>query len=345
MRLAIPRRLIAGIAVVFSAFQVFLGIYSLAFVRNPGPVIAALAFYAIATTVSLLPFAPSRMPIWVAALNDGVVVAICLLASSQVDPERLTDNVHVTWYVAASGALMSITATRRRYGYAWTGIGFLVLITVAWSGPTALITFGVLGSITWVAVAQMIGRGMARASRDTLRFALAEREATEWQAMQEAHVHERQFRLGQTNSVALAMLRSIVDTGCELTAEQREECLHLEEAIRDEIRGRKLLNDAVRAEVMEARRRGMAVTLLDEGGLDELDSENLDRVLGQLGQAIHDARSDKLIARTVPEGATAITVVGLSSSGDSESDALGVDTDDTEMVLWLEIPRQAEVSV
>src|SRR6187431_2802305 len=133
MRLVIPRRLISSIAVVFSAFQVFLGLYSLSFVRDPGPVIAALVFYAIATTVSLLPFGPSRMPIWMAAFNDGVVVAICLLAASQVDPARLSENLHVTWYVAASGALMAITATRRRYGFAWTGIGFLVLLTVAWS--------------------------------------------------------------------------------------------------------------------------------------------------------------------------------------------------------------------
>src|SRR6187431_932666 len=129
MRLVIPRRLISSIAVVFSAFQVFLGLYSLSFVRDQGPVIAALAFYAIATTVSLLPFGPSRMPIWMAALNDGVVVAMCLLVSSQLDPAVVSENVYVTWYVAATGALMSITATRRRYGFAWTGIGFLVLIT------------------------------------------------------------------------------------------------------------------------------------------------------------------------------------------------------------------------
>jgi hypothetical protein len=40
-------------------------------------------------------------------------------------------------------------------------------------------------------------------------FALAEREATDWQAAQEAHVFERQFRLGQTSTMALDMLREI----------------------------------------------------------------------------------------------------------------------------------------
>ncbi len=112
---------------------------------------------------------------------------------------------------------------------------------------------------------------MAKAARDAQRFALAEREATDWQAAQEAHVYERQFRLGQTSSMALAMLRQIQRASGDLTDAQRAECLHLEGAIRDEIRGRKLLNDAVRDEVMLARRRGATVTLLDEGGIDDLD--------------------------------------------------------------------------
>ena len=51
----------------------------------------------------------------------------------------------------------------------------------------------------------------------------------------------------QTNRIAAPMLRRIADRGGDLTDDQRRECRKLEAAIRDEIRGRMLLNDAVRA--------------------------------------------------------------------------------------------------
>ena len=94
---------------------------------------------------------------------------------------------------------MTITAVRLRPGFAWAGIGFLVVQTVFWAGPGALGTIGVIGQRSWVGVAHIITNALAKAARDSQRFALAEREATEWQAAQEAHLNERQFRLGQTS--------------------------------------------------------------------------------------------------------------------------------------------------
>ena len=144
-----------------------------------------------------------------------------------------------------------------------------------------------------------------------------------------------------TSSMALSMLRQIQQSNGELTDEQREECLHLEGAIRDEIRGRKLLNDAVREQVMTARRRGATVTLLDEGGIDDLTDGDLDRVLTALAEAIKSTDADKVIARTVPEGsAIAITVVGLRTADDGSASALGqAALEEDEVDLWLEIPR------
>jgi len=198
------------------------------------------------------------------------------------------------------------------------------------------------------------------ASRDAARFAQAEREATDWQAAQEAHLYERQFRLGQTGTMAAPMLRIIESSGGELTDEQRQECLNLEGAIRDEIRGRSLLNDAVRREVMAARRRGVAVTLFDEGGLDDLDERSRDAVLNTLAEALRTTSAQRVIARTAPaESDIAVTVVGLSpvpelagsptaaaaaerhgSHGyDDAGSGYEDDEDDEEVALWLEIPR------
>jgi hypothetical protein len=136
------------------------------------------------------------------------------------------------------------------------------------------------------------------------------------------------------------MLAEIVRRGGDLTEAERRECRYLEGAIRDEIRGRRLLNDDVRRQVMDARRRGVVVSLLDEGGIDDLDERSLGVVLKRLADAIRGTTTDKLIVRTVPRSSkTAVTVVGLRMFDDGNANALGADTEDDEVDLWLEIPR------
>src|SRR5690606_22477324 len=161
----------------------------------------------------------------------------------------------------AGGTLLVITSARRQHLLAWLGVGSLVVQTALWAGPGALASLGVVGSVLWVGVSYALSRSLDKAGRDARTYALAEREAAEWRAAQEAHVHERQYRLEQTSRMALPMLRQIVEVGGNLTTGQRQECLYLEGAIRDEIRGRKLLNDQVREQVMIARRHGKVVNL------------------------------------------------------------------------------------
>lgn len=346
MNIGVPRSLIVGFAAAFSAFHLVLAIYTLDQVRSAGPVIVAMVLYAAATAASLVPWGPRRMTVWMAAINFGVVIAITLLVGSQLDYSVEGGPGYASWYVAASGTLLTITSTRGRNTFAWLGVGFLTVHSIAVVGPAGLISLGIVGSALWVAVSHVLSTALAKATRDAQRFSLAEREATDWQAAQEAHVYERQFRLGQTSAMALAMLRVIQESGGDLTDEQREECLHLEGAIRDEIRGRKLLNDAVREEVMAARRRGATVTLLDEGGIDDLADDDLERVLNRLALALHDTDADKVIARTVPEGSDiAVTVVGLRTADNEMAVALGQESlEDDEVDLWLEIPRSAATS-
>ncbi len=344
MRIIVSRSLILVLAGTFSGFHVLLGIYALVafdYSYYPGPVLVGMALYVLTTVIVLLPGRSSQLPIWLAVFALAVSIALPLLVTSMLEADRPGGNGYATWYVAAVGTLLTIIATRRRPGFAWAGIAALVVHTVVWVGPAGLGGLGVIGSATWVGVSHIITITLARAQRDSKRLALAERGATEWQAAQEAHLNERQFRLGQTSVMALPMLRTIQRSHGDLTPAQRAECLHLEGAIRDEIRGRKLLNDAVREQVMLARRRGTTVTLLDEGGIDDLADRDLDRVLTAVAGALRDTTADKVIVRTVAEGSeTAVTVVGLRSSDDGSASLLGRDSgEDDEVDLWLEIPR------
>jgi len=339
--IALNRVLFLSLGALFSAYHLFLALSSLSTPRMAGPAIVAMVLYAVATVITLWPTSPTKMPLWLAAFDLAVCVVIPILVTSQLDASK--DNGYATWYVAAVGTLMTICAVRRRQVVAWVGVGFLAVQTVVWAGPGALAGLGVVGSVVWVGVAVVISGSLAKAGRDALQFARAEREATEWQAAQEAHVMERQLRLRQTYRVAAPMLAEIVRRGGDLTEAERRECRYLEGAIRDEIRGRRLLNDDVRREVMDARRRGVVVSLLDEGGIDDLDPRGLESVLHRLAGASRGTTTDKLIIRTVPRSSeTAVTVVGLRMSDDGAANALGAESDDDEVDLWLEIARSED---
>lgn len=345
MRIDVPRWLVVVLAAVFSAYHLVLAAASLSTFPDPVPAVVAMVLYAAATVVALLPSRGPVMPLWAAGFALAVAVVLPLQIGSELEPTG--DNGYATWYVAAVGTLLTIVATRRRQGFAWVGIGFLSVHTLVWGGLGAVPDIGVPGSISWVALSHALTATLARADRETREFVRAAQEAAEWQAAQEAHVNERQVRLEQTGRTARPMLEAIVATGGDLDDGRRQECLHLEGAIRDEIRGRSLLDDEVRREVMAARRRGTVVSLLDEGGLDDLDPVELRRVHGELAAAVRGTHADRLVVRTVPDDPdAAVTVVGLGTP-DPGATVLGAggsgpadeDDDGDEVRLWLRIPR------
>ncbi|MCL2516587.1 MAG: hypothetical protein FWF16_11635, partial [Microbacteriaceae bacterium] len=309
-------------------YHVVLALTAIGVPRSPLPTLVSIAAYAVAIVLSLLRPGRRVLPHWVAAFDLVVSLVIPLAVSSQLDPHR--SNGYATWYIAAIGTLLTIVMVRGRELHAWVGVGFLALQTVWWAGLGALSDLGVVGSVVWVIAANVVMYALRTTGEDAERFAEVERAASAWRAAYDAHVVERQHRLEHTYTMAEPLLTEIVRTGGALSDEQRAECLLLEATMRDEIRGRGLLDDRVRSAVTRARRRGASVSLLDEGGLDELDAAQRASVLGRLAAAIDGADADTLIVRSAPRAEdVAVTVVGLRGE-DAEDE-------DVDVALWLEI--------
>ncbi|MEF2977719.1 hypothetical protein [Subtercola sp. YIM 133946] len=334
-----PRALITLLAALFSAYHLVLGLNSMQYPASPVPVIVAMVLYAGATVMSLWPTSPLAMPMWMAALNFGVCLVVSILVFSQLDGHVF--NGYATWSVAAVGTLLTITAVRQQAAIAWLGVAALAVAVDVWGGPITVTTTGVIGSAVWVGVAHALTRATARAARDARLFGLAERDAAAWHATQEAQLTEGRHRLDQMNRVAGPMLHHIIESDGVLSAEDRRECLHLEGAIRDEIRGRHLLNEEVRTEVLAARRRGIDVTLLDDGGLDDLTDRDRNRIQSRLADEIARSQVDRLIVRTgVDDSTAAVTVVGLTVSDDGSAAALGSEATEDEVAQFTEIARE-----
>lgn len=338
----LPRPLLLIVTLGVAASTVGMGLMSLPTSAHPERVVLALALFVgciIATTAVAGDRTAPLSPV-VSGLNAGVVLAMALLCASGVHDPR--DAGPLDWYIGSAGCLLVLTVVRRQVVHAWIGTGLVVAHTIVWGGVDALFQIGAATMLLWVAAADFGMRSLSHAMRDIHQFGRAEREAVEWQAAQDAHHFERQVRLTQTSRVALPMLRHIADVGCELDEAAMQECRVLEQTIRDEIRGRRLLNDAVREQVIAHRRRGAFVQVLDDGGLDDIDPILMEPVLDKVAETIAGLHSDRIIIRTAPKGSDkAVTVVGITE--DPTAAALGLDDDSDEVDVWLELPRPVSV--
>lgn len=337
------RPLLSVLGAGFSLYHVVLALSSFRISPATPNDVSALALYFAATVGALWPSPTTKMSPLVALAMAAVAIALPLLVAPNLDPSA--PNGYSTWYVAAVGTLMTIVCARRRSLAAWIGVSFLIVHTAVWAGPDALASLGVVGDIAWVGIAQLLIVELGRAGSEARVLEAAERAAAAWRAAEQAHLGEREVRLGQTRAIASDMLRRIAVADPELTDQERQECRLLEASVRDEIRGRRLLDDQVRRRVLEARRRGVTVSVLDEGGLDHSSDQESGRILRELASALGDLGQgvDRVVVRTAsPDSESAVTLVGLRTAGDGSAGALGSDDVTDEVDLWVEIRRDEQ---
>ena len=362
------KNVLTVLAVAFTAYLAARGLtWGAVPVPMPLVIVTTLAFYLVTTWLCIF-WEPARRTARAAASPpqegapqtagtgpvplDGMrssprlpVVAQCLaLACALVVPTAISVAVGVasraasfaTWYLGGIGALMTIVMVRRRPWTAWTGMVLLAVGASVWIGPLTALALGLVGSIVWVTCAQLLVFSMDRAARDTSRLTRLQRAASAWQTSQVVRQRERRVQVQKALAVAGPVLTRTVAHNGSLTDADRLEARIAEGRLRDEMRGPRLLDDEVRAELERARRRGANVTVLDEGGLDDVDEETLAIIRGQLAEALRSASSDRLYIRTSPDERIAVTVVGRSPSVGAPSDEDAVD-------LWREIPHPGRV--
>ncbi len=361
------KNVLSLLAVAFTAYLAARGLWSTPDVDQPLIVVAALALYLVTTWLCIF-WEPvsvsvpsdegtneagpvtgaSTADVQAQTAIDGIqgprslplAAQILALACAAIVPSAIALAVgpasrtepFATWYLGGIGALMTIVMVRRRPWTAWSGIVLLTIASMVWMGPLQALSLGLVGSIVWVTCAQLLVLSMDRAARDTSRLTRLQRAASAWQTSQVVRQRERRVQVQRALAVAGPVLTRTVAHAGNLTDADRLEARLAEGRLRDEMRGPRLLDDDVRAELERARRRGANVTVLDEGGLDDVDDETLSVIRAQLAEALRSASSDRLYIRTSPDERIAVTVVGRSMSVGGPSDEDAVD-------LWREIPH------
>lgn len=268
--------------------------------------------------------------------TTSAAVLLCSIATIGLDPANF-DAASIARYTCGvlAGAAMGWMAGRR-LPPAIT-VATLVTQIAVWAGPAGVIRLGLAGEIVIVIAGLLIHRAIRQVTAAAATAALKHRDLTIQYAEQNAFNNERQQRLRDAENTAAPMLHRIIATNGLLHDEARIECRVLEQALRDEIRGRNLLNKAMRQVISDHRRRGALVQVLDDGDLDTITAPALDALLNDAAHQLKSVQSSRIVIRTgQPETGTAITIV--ASTPDETAAALGLDADD-EVDLWHTIPH------
>ncbi|WP_292831371.1 hypothetical protein [Microbacterium sp.] len=270
----------------------------------------------------------SVLPRWAAALSV-LVAAVVPSASWSAAGESARLESFATWSLGGIGAMMSIVMVRRRPWAAWVGVALVAISATAWIGLSDALALGLVGAVLWVGVAQLATRLVERAARDTAELTGLERAASEWLASQEGMRRERRTHIRRALAVGGPILVRTIESEGDLDEEERVQARVAEGSLRDDLRGPALLDDLVRERLAAVRRRGAAVSVLDEGGLDGMVDAELLRIRRDLAAVLAGATSERLYIRASRDESIAVTVVGRSAGDDSDG---SVD-------LWHEIPR------
>ncbi len=339
------RPVLTALAVAFTAYLAVGALIWTAAPRAPLLLTAAIVLYLLTTWVCIFwtvrsPGAAaahavvgdlggrSVLPGW-AAVIAVLVAAVVPTATWLAVPDEARLEGFATWSLGGIGALMAIVMVRRRPWVAWGGTVVLAVAATAWIGVADALSLGLVGAVLWVGVAQLLTWLVERAASDTATLTELERAASEWLASQEGMRRERRTHIQRALSVAGPILVQTIETDGGLDDDARVQARVAEGTLRDDLRGPALLDDRVRARLATVRRRGSAVTVLDEGGLDGVGDDDLRRIRAELADVLGGASSERVYIRASRDAQTAVTVVGRSAGDDGEE---SVD-------LWREIPR------
>ena len=261
--------------------------------------IIALVIYIYSATATLLFFRGLQLPRWQAFFNLGAAFAMPLLVFAQ--RELIYDHGIGDWLVMGTAVVLTATAVRQQARLALIGLAVLLTALIVQYGQAAITSVGLAGAIVFVLAGLAVSRGIARATRESENFRAKEIETRSKIAELEAASRERQQQLSQVLGVAVPLLSVIKDSQGPLSDDLRQSAKLVEATLRDNLRGRELLNRAMSNEIQRLRNLGVDVLILDEGGTQSLSAKERDELLSRAVDSLQVVTQGRVTIRS-PKG-------------------------------------------
>lgn len=322
----LPRVWLALFSLLFALHYPVLGLFWLSDTRVAGLSIVCMLFYLAALLPSVLLYRGKSLPMAQIYANLAVSVFVPLLSLMNIEPNaKNLDGTYVTWFVGGIATLLAITALRGGSVIAWVGTVLLIAQVVIWGGWTAFQDTGLVGALLIVSATDAISRGYDSTTEKMQTYLTQASQAAAQTARTTAVRTERKVRVEAALRNALPVLQRIIDANGKLKPEDRIEASLTEAALRDEIHGKNLLDDGVRIAAREARRRGVEVSIVDDGGMDGADQFGALAIRTSIAQAIASTNEGTISIRS-PKNETFMVSITANRPGATHPD------------LWLRLP-------
>lgn len=312
-----PRWLLALVSILFGLYHAILGASAWRGYVNILSLALSIAIYMATMVISVVASKGLTISRGFGSLVAIGAVATVIVANSGLQTGH-TDP-YSTWYVGGMSALLGVLAARGQSAMAWISAALVSFLVVVEDGLEGLGEVGIEGMAILIAAASATAFALKRADREVVELQNAEMAAEAAIIGSEAAGEERKVRLQNVLERSLNALGQISVNRGAVTKREKEEFLQLESSLRDDIRGRALLNPTVRKAASEARARGIDVLILDEGGLSQLPASQLEHILEKVAGAINSVVAGKVVVRS-PRGEKWVVTVMATRSGTETPD-------------------------
>jgi len=269
--------------------------------------IAALVIYLYVAATSIVFFRDLRLPAWQAIIN---LLAAFLLPTLVLVQRNVSEDQSIGgWLVMGTALVLTATAVRQQATFALIGIFVLLGILIFQYGQNVISTGGLAGALVFVLAGLGVSRGIAKTIRESERFREKEVLSRSRIAELEATSKERQMRLAQVLGTAVPLLSVIKDSKSPMDEELKQSARLVEATLRDNLRGRDLLNQAMSKEVQRLRNLGVEVLILDEGGTESLTPKQRDELLNKAVQELQVVTGGRVTIRSPKAEEFKLTVV------------------------------------
>ena len=292
------------------AFYVTVGILSLSTYDQPGLALAGIGL-ALGGMASMVVRLGQKLAVWHAWAASAAAVATGALCVAAMPPGPWSD--HALWFVGVVAMMLCLVRVGGHAVPAWSGAiayAIVVLTGAHLSAMDVFLAFGAaLSPVVWLGVLALMILWLHRVHGELVEARRSSAEAASAGAAAFSKLVLRDVWLADIIASVGPLLERLARPGLQLTDADRELCLFTEDALRDGIKATNLKSPVLTAAIMEARRRGVRVTLVDNRG-SALPVTARRAALRHLETVIRGMTSGHLVARTAPEGYDeAVTIV------------------------------------
>ena len=312
-----PRWLLALVSIAFGLYHAILGIAAWRSYDNHWIMALSMAIYLGSLVLSVVASPGLTIGRFYGALVALGGVLTVWVAHLALRPEHV--DPYSTWYVGGISALLGVLAARGQSIQAWLAAAGVITLVVFEDGLAKLGEVGIEGMLILIGAASATAFALKRADAEVLELQKAEIVAESSIISSKAAADERRNRLQNVLERVLPSLSFISANKGKLTQEQKKKLLQLEASLRDDIRGRYLLNEGVREAAANARARGVEVLILDDGGLSDVGESQLINILDKVVTALNSVSAGKVVIRS-PRGEKWLVTIMATRPGTNAPD-------------------------